>query len=52
VLNQLPNETKEKLLKADGMGIFQVIDPHPMRAHWEPQISPLKDLRPLLVWVP
>jgi hypothetical protein len=48
VLNQLPNDTKEKLLKAVDMGIFRVIHPQPMRAQRPPQISPLEDLRPLL----
>ena len=48
VLNQLPNDTKEKLLIANDMGIFQVVDPQPTRAQRPPQISPLEDLRPLL----
>lgn len=48
VLNQLPDETKEKLMKAHDMSIYQVINPQPMLAHAQPSISPLKDLRPLL----
>jgi hypothetical protein len=48
VLNQLPDEIKEKLMNAHDMGIYQVINPQPMLAHAPPSISPLKDLRPLL----
>lgn len=47
-LNQLPEETKEKLMNAHDMGIYQVINPQPVMAHAPPSISPLKDLRPLL----
>lgn len=47
-LNQLPEETKEKLMNAHDMGIYQVINPQPAMAHAPPSISPLKDLRPLL----
>ncbi|WP_062406672.1 DUF2971 domain-containing protein [Limnohabitans sp. 63ED37-2] len=47
-LNQPPEETKEKLMNAHDMGIYQVINPQPVMAHAHPSISPLKDLRPLL----
>ena len=48
VLNQLPDDAKEKLMKAHDMGIYQVINPQPMLAHAPQSISPLEDLRPLL----
>ncbi len=52
VLNLLPDDTKEKLMRADDMGIFRVIKPQPIQENHLPPVLPLENLRPLLGLMP
>lgn len=52
VLNLLPDDTKEKLMRADDMGIFRVIKPQPIQENHLPPVLPLENLWPLLGLMP
>ncbi|WP_291933633.1 DUF2971 domain-containing protein [Limnohabitans sp.] len=50
VLNQLPDDTKEKLLMGDDMGIFRANKPQPMKDGFGrlQQVNPPENIKPLL----
>lgn len=48
VLDQLPDDTKEKLMRADHMGISRVNKPQPMHADRPSPLLALEKLQPLL----
>ncbi len=48
VLDQLPDDTKEKLMRADHMGISRVNKPQPMHVDRPPPLLALEKLQPLL----
>ena len=52
VLNQLPNDTKEKLMRADHMGISRVNKPQPMHVDRHPPLQALEKIMPLLWLTP
>lgn len=52
VLNQLPGDTKEKLMRADDMGIFRVNKPQPTLEDHPPPVLPLENVRPLVELMP
>lgn len=48
VLNQLPEDTKEKLMRGNDKGIFRVNKPQPTNEDRPPPAGPLEDIRPFL----
>lgn len=48
VLNQLPDDAKEQLMRQEDRGVFRVNKPQPTHADRTPPISALEKLRPLL----